>query len=81
MKVVCRRVVSATTGEELERSPWLTIGREYSVLEIVASPDGGVSLRLVGDPPSLRFGTHGCSKLSTATCLPAGRLGSVMGAF
>jgi hypothetical protein len=51
MKVVCRRLVSPTTGEELEASPWLTIGQEYSVLSVVASPDRGVSFRLEGDAP------------------------------
>lgn len=51
MKVVCRRLASATTGEELSASPWLTIGREYLVLEIEASPTRGVSFLVEGDQP------------------------------
>lgn len=51
MKVVCRRLVSATIGEQLRSSPWLTIGRQYVVLEIEASPVRGVSFRLEGDEP------------------------------
>lgn len=49
MKVRCRRIESATTGAEMARSPWLTVGREYVVLEIVAYPEREVLLRLSGD--------------------------------
>lgn len=49
MRVVCRKIVSATTGEEVRTSPWLTVGREYVVLEMVAEPGGVVELRLLGD--------------------------------
>lgn len=51
MKVVCRRLASATTGEQLSSSPWLTIGREYLVLEIEAKPARAVSFLVEGDQP------------------------------
>lgn len=51
MKVVCRKLKSATTGDELSSSPWLTIGREYLVLAIEASPSRGVSFLVDGDQP------------------------------
>lgn len=49
MRGLCRRIESPTTGGELEDSPWLTIGREYDVLEIVAYPGREVLLRISGD--------------------------------
>lgn len=49
MRVLCRRIESPTTGTDLERSPWLTVGREYVVLEIVAYPGREVLLRVLGD--------------------------------
>jgi hypothetical protein len=51
MKVVCRQLKSATTGEALTSSPWLTIGREYLVLAIEADPSRGVSFLVEGDQP------------------------------
>ncbi len=52
MKVVCERIESPTTGEVLTTSTWLTVGREYDVLEIVAHPGSEVLLRLLGDDSS-----------------------------
>ena|SRR3712207_4029823 len=49
MRVVCQRIVSPTTGEKLRSSPWLTVGHEYLVLEVVADPAGEVRFRLLGD--------------------------------
>jgi hypothetical protein len=49
MRVVCDRIVSPTTGESLTTSPWLTVGREYEVLEVVAYPEGEIQFRLLGD--------------------------------
>jgi hypothetical protein len=49
MRVVCCRVVSPTTGEEMGGSPWLTVGREYAVLEITAYPGREILFRILGD--------------------------------
>lgn len=49
MKVVCRRIESATTDEAITTNPWLTVGREYDVLEVVAYPGGEILFRLLGD--------------------------------
>jgi hypothetical protein len=51
MKVRCLRIASPATGEELDKSSWLTVGREYVVLQIVALPGREVLLRLEGDKP------------------------------
>lgn len=32
MKVICRKIISPVTKKELEKSPWLTVGKEYLVL-------------------------------------------------
>ena len=52
MKVVCRRVEQDGAGAVA----WLTVGREYVVLSVVATADRGVSFRLLdneGPGPSL----------------------------
>ena len=49
MSVRCNRIVSPTTGEEMATSPWLTVGREYDVLEVVSEPGREVLLRVVTD--------------------------------
>lgn len=49
MKVVCRRLASGLTGEPAETSPWLTVGREYDVLEIEAYPEREILLRILDD--------------------------------
>ena len=49
MKVLCTRVPVPVDGMVLDSSPWVTVGREYIVLEILAVFRGRVSLRLVTD--------------------------------
>jgi len=49
MRVRCTNLISATTDQPLSESPWLTVGRTYLVLSLVASPGRGVLFRLVGD--------------------------------
>ncbi len=49
MIVRCRRLMSSTTGEPLEFSPYLTIGSKYVVLSINVTPDGYCRLQIVGD--------------------------------
>lgn len=39
MKVKCIRLLNAM-GEEVESSPWLTLGRVYHVMEVYIAPDG-----------------------------------------
>jgi hypothetical protein len=80
MRVLCRRIESATTGAGLERSPWLTVGREYDVLEIVAQPGREVLFRLLGDDATGGPGLWD-SRLFTAasTDLPSHWVASVDG--
>lgn len=49
MRVLCGKVVSSTTGELMESSPWLHVDGEYVVLAIEMVPDRRIFLRLVGD--------------------------------
>lgn len=49
MKVECIQVFSSTTQERIKKSPWLTVGKTYTVLAISASPGGQISLRMIGD--------------------------------
>ena len=49
MKVRCERLLSPTTGEPIERSPLLTVGREYLVLSVIAQPGTRVLIRLIDD--------------------------------
>jgi hypothetical protein len=56
MRVRCERLQSPTTGEPLQRSPLLTIGREYQVLSVIAEPGHRILLQLIddqGDSPSI----------------------------
>lgn len=50
MKVKCLKIISATTHEDLGKdSPWLTIGKEYTVLSIAVTPRGGISIYFQSD--------------------------------
>lgn len=49
VRVVCTRILSPTTGEDMATSPWLTVGREYDVLEILAEPGREVLFRIATD--------------------------------
>jgi hypothetical protein len=49
MRVICTATAGATTGEPVSTSPWLTVGREYVVLEIVARPGRDVLFRVATD--------------------------------
>jgi len=48
MKVCCIRLIDSR-GNAQEKSPWLTIGKTYHVLEVVQVIHRGWLLRLVGD--------------------------------
>jgi hypothetical protein len=72
MRVLCNRIASPTTGEDLETSAWLSVGREYDVLEVVAYPEGEVLLRLLGDDPSGGPGLWDSRLFTTkSTAMPA----------
>ncbi len=43
------QLLSPTTGERLRKSPWLTVGKIYTVLALSAEPGREVLLRLIGD--------------------------------
>lgn len=49
MRVRCIQTVSNTTDKTASRSPWLTPGREYVVLSILADTSGQVLYRLISD--------------------------------
>ena len=51
MKVVCTRVRDNGSGEWVQQSLWLTVGKEYVVLEIgfSASVEDKVYYRIIGD--------------------------------
>jgi hypothetical protein len=49
MRVECSRILNAITGEPEERSPWLTIGRTYTVLEVSCPAGREPLLRLMAD--------------------------------
>jgi hypothetical protein len=49
VRVECIQTRSSTTGERVKKSPWLTVGKTYTVLAISASPGREILLRLIGD--------------------------------
>lgn len=49
MKVKCKNIYNEHTKQFEKSSPWLTIGKEYIVLEIEISPSRKIFYRLVGD--------------------------------
>ncbi|HEY2566621.1 MAG TPA: hypothetical protein VGH95_02775 [Candidatus Aquirickettsiella sp.] len=45
MKIICRKIISATTKKDLgESSPWLKIGKEYNVLAINLIEELGIEI-------------------------------------
>jgi hypothetical protein len=49
MKIKCLNIYNQHTKQYQQESPWLTIGKEYVVLEITISAKKGSLYRLVGD--------------------------------
>lgn len=49
MKVKCKNIYNEHTKEFQDVSPWLTISKEYVVLEAMTSASKGLLYRLVGD--------------------------------
>jgi hypothetical protein len=49
MKVLCTRLPVPVDGLELESSPWVSVGREYTVLAALAEFGGRVQLLLLTD--------------------------------
>jgi hypothetical protein len=49
MRVRCHRIVSPISGEPRAAAPYLTIGREYEVLELLVHPPGDVRIRILDD--------------------------------
>ena len=49
MKVRCVRLINEHTGAPAEKSPWLTVGHTYHVLEIHIDRGDKVKFRLIGD--------------------------------
>jgi hypothetical protein len=49
MRVRCVRVPSSRVGVELESSPWVTVGREYPVLGVLAVWGKRIKLHLLTD--------------------------------
>ena len=53
MKVRCIRLISHVDGSEMTDSPWLTVGRQYLVVSVVAVPGRHVSLQIINDQSRL----------------------------
>ena len=51
MKVKCIKIYNSHIKKFEETSPWITIGKEYIVLEISINPGSEIYYRLVGDNP------------------------------
>jgi len=49
MKIKCIKIYNEQTKKYQDMSSWLTVGKEYIVLEILICPEKEVSYRLVGD--------------------------------
>lgn len=49
MRVICRKLIHYETGEEIESSFWLTLGKEYTVFSIILGPRYGISICIQGD--------------------------------
>lgn len=49
MKVKCVKIYNEQTKQYQDTSSWLTVDKEYVVLEILIRPEKEVSYRLVGD--------------------------------
>jgi hypothetical protein len=54
MKVRCVRITRSGDGRvEMDSSPWLTLGREYTVVSVAAQHSGRTHFRLITDAGSL----------------------------
>lgn len=51
MRVRCQKIVNPVTLEVEDRNPWISVGQEYVVLEILAVPGSYVHLRIHLDSP------------------------------
>lgn len=51
IRCIVSSVVGAT-GATINAEPWLRVGDEYSVLEILLGPTGQIQFRIEGRPPS-----------------------------
>lgn len=49
MKVRCKKLLDASATREVTDSSWLTIGKEYVVLEVVAEVGRAPMVRIVSD--------------------------------
>lgn len=49
MKVKCIKIYNEQTKQYQDTSSWLTVDKEYVVLEILIRPEKEVSYRMVGD--------------------------------
>jgi hypothetical protein len=71
MRVRCVRVPSARDGVELESSPWVTVGREYPVLEVIAVYGKRIKLHLLTDvPENLGWFESHCFEVTDSTFPP-----------
>lgn len=53
MKVRCVNQIRERTGESIDQSAWLTIGRVYQVFEIHVDKVGTIKFRLISDDQSI----------------------------
>lgn len=58
MKVKCTKIFNEHEKKFVESNPWLTIGREYIVLEIDLKPGKDTLYRLLNDDKDNRSGLH-----------------------
>lgn len=49
MKVSCIKIINPITNEPQTKSPYLTLGKEYIVLEVLILPEKDLSYRLIDD--------------------------------
>lgn len=49
MKVKCIRLIDEQTGEPLESSSWLSVGKEYHVLSVNIDDGLPIKFQLIGD--------------------------------
>jgi len=49
MKVECIKMINNETGQDLDKSPWLTVGSIYQVLSVFISINGTIEYRLISD--------------------------------
>lgn len=49
MRVRCVRLIDERTGSTIQASPWLTVGKTYTVLQIFISVGGAIKFRMIGD--------------------------------